>query len=212
MLAQGDPGSQAGKPPTGTDSVWLWHQTREAKRTYRREHRGGCVLLSPEGWGVATPAGTDCRTCESPPTWDPQEQNGLNEAVCGCWPLTDLGLKALHQLSGNFPGSGRGCPTVSTAEARSPSSPLLTPCWGLPQFPAPPFRAAENPRAAGAGPGSEPEFEARPLPPDPRNPLTWAPQQTPPLYPPCPSSRRKAVSLAQGVCVCVCVFSTQACV
>ena len=49
--------SQAGKPPTGTDSVCLWHQTWEAKWTYRKEHRGGCVLLSPEGWGVATPAG-----------------------------------------------------------------------------------------------------------------------------------------------------------
>lgn len=55
----------------------------------------------------------------------------------------------------------------------------------------------------------KPEFEARPPPPHPWNPLTWAPQQTPPLYPPCPSSTRKAVSLAQ---VCLSVFSTRACV
>ena len=49
VLARGDPGSQAGKPPRGTDSVWLWHQTPEAKQTYHKEHRGGSVLLSPEG-------------------------------------------------------------------------------------------------------------------------------------------------------------------
>lgn len=91
MLAQGDSGSQAAKPPRATDSFWLCHWSPEAKQTYRREHRGGSVLLNPESWGFATIAGNRLPNSRVTPDLGPQEENGLNEVVCARWPSTDPG-------------------------------------------------------------------------------------------------------------------------
>ena len=143
-------GSQAGKPPRGTDSVWLWHQTPEAKQTYRKEHRGGSLLLSPEGWGVATTAGNRLPDLRVTPDLGPQEYNGLNEVVCACWPLTDLGLKALHQLSGNFPDSQatsqtlrQRLPHCQHCGSKEPMQPPSDPVLGAAAVPSTPSQSRE---------------------------------------------------------------------